>query len=550
MTNEEIISRLKRSDLTQVKNIQALFDMARNTDDLALCKFARNKAQAVASTGNLDAYELVRETYLWAAPKDFDSYLIYLEWNRPPKEKFYLPRRKQLLRVVERLQALADDELDELGLSLPPRVGKTTLILMFKSWVIGRLSELSNLYSAFSDTITQAFYSGILEIINDPTTYLWHEIFPNAKLAGTNAKNETINIDRNKRYASLTCRSLYGTLNGACDCNGFLCSDDLLSGIEEALNKDRLMKAWQLVTNNLLSRAKDGAKILWIGTRWSLIDPIGMRLDILQNSPEFKNVRWDFINIPALNEKDESNFDYLYGVGFSTEEYHRIRASFERNNDMASWLAQYMGEPIERDGAVFSPDDFRYYNGVLPEAEPDRVFMAVDPSWGGGDYVAAPVCYKYGDDIYVADVVYDNGDKHVTQPLIVDKIIKHNVAAIQIECSKTTADYATGVENYLIEKSKSVNIITKNAKRYVKYRSDSTSGKQQRIFDKAPDIRERMIFLENGKRSKPYQLFMQNVFSFKVIGKNKNDDAPDSLCMAIEMDTSTGVRAVVMDRLW
>lgn len=543
MTNEEIISRLKRSDLTQVKNIQALFDMARNTDDLALCKFARSKAQAVASMGNLDAYELVRETYLWAAPKDFDSYLIYLEWNRPPKEKFYLPRRKQLLRVVERLQALADDELDELGLSLPPRVGKTTLILMFKSWVIGRLSELSNLYSAFSDTITQAFYSGILEIINDPTTYLWHEIFPNAKLAGTNAKNETINIDRNKRYASLTCRSLYGTLNGACDCNGFLCSDDLLSGIEEALNKDRLMKAWQLVTNNLLSRAKDGAKILWIGTRWSLIDPIGMRLDILQNSPEFKNVRWDFINIPALNEKDKSNFDYLYGVGFSTEEYHRIRASFERNNDMASWLAQYMGEPIERDGAVFSPSDFRYYNGILPDGEPDRIFAAADPAWGSGDFVAMPVCYKYGNDIYVADVVYDNGDKRITQKSIADKVMQHNIAALQIEANKTTEEYAEGVDRLLRDAGRKINLTTKTASRTI-------GGKQQRIFDKAPDIRERMIFLENGKRSKPYQLFMQNVFSFKVIGKNKNDDAPDSLCMAIEMDASTGVRAVVMDRLW
>ena len=127
---------------------------------------------------------------------------------------------------------------------MPPRVGKTTMLMMFVTWLVGRDSEKSNLYSAYSDVITSAFYNGCLEIINDPATYLWHDVFPTAKVVSTNAKDETFNIDRKKRYPSLTCRSLYGTLNGACDCNGLLLSDDLIGGIEEALNKDRLASAW------------------------------------------------------------------------------------------------------------------------------------------------------------------------------------------------------------------------------------------------------------------------------------------------------------------
>lgn len=544
MTNQEIIDRLKTSDLTQVKNIEALFDMARNTDDMELCKFARSKAQSLAEKGDLAAYDLVKETYLWAAPNDFDSYLIYLEWNRVPEERFYLPRRKQLLSNVQALQDLADDKLDELFLSMPPRSGKTSLLMFYMTWQMGRDSERSNLYCAYSDTITTAFYNGVLEILNDPTTYLWREIFPSAKIAATNSKNETINIDRNKRYSSLTCRSLYGTLNGSVDVDGTLISDDLLSGIEEALNKDRLVTVWGKVDNNMLSRAKSQAKILWCGTRWSLIDPIGLRIDTVTNNEKFKNRRIRIINTPALDENDESNFDYLYGKGYSTELFHERRASFERNNDIASWLAQYMGEPIERDGAVFSPDDFRYYNGILPDGEPDRIFASCDPAWGSGDYVAMPVCYKYGNDIYVADVVYDNGDKRVTQKLVADKVVEHNIAALQIEANKTTESYAEGVDSILRDAGRKINLTTKTATRTI-------GGKQQRIFDKAPDIRERMIFLENGKRSKPYQLFMQNVFSFKVIGKNKNDDAPDSLCMAIEMDSySAGASVTIMPRLW
>lgn len=157
----------------------------------------------------------------------------------------------------------------------------TSLLMFYVTWTIGRDPERSNLYCAYSDTITQAFYNGVLEVLNDPTTYLWHDVFPKSQIVATNSKNETINIDRNKRYASITCRSLYGTLNGSTDVNGILMSDDLLSGIEEALNKDRLVTVWGKVDNNMLSRAKGQAKILWCGTRWSMQDPIGLRIETL-----------------------------------------------------------------------------------------------------------------------------------------------------------------------------------------------------------------------------------------------------------------------------
>lgn len=485
-------------------------------------------------------FDLYKKTLLFDAPHFLDCYLLYLEMNRKPNERFYQPRRKVLKQVVDALQMLVDDELDELFISMPPRVGKTTILMLFVTWIIGRNSEMSNLYSAYSDTITKAFYSGVLEIINDPVTYLWKDVFPDAKIVQTNSQDETINIDRKKRYPSLTCRSLYGTLNGACDCNGFEISDDLIGGIEEALNKDRLMSAWSKVDNNLLPRAKENAKILWCGTRWSMIDPAGLRMELLENDDRFKNRRYMIINLSALDEDDESQFDYDYGVGFSTEYYRQRRASFERNNDMASWSAQYMGEPIERDGALFTPDEFRYYNGVLPEEEPDRIFMAVDPAFGGGDFVSSPVCFQYGDDIYVHDVVYDSGDKRITQPLLAKAVLTHDVQAMQIEANKSTEAYKEGVEAELKKHKRKINLTTKAA--------PSDKAKFQRIFDKAPDIRETMIFRESGKRSKAYSLFMQNVFSYKMFGKNKNDDAPDSLAMAISMVRGASTKGQVFKR--
>lgn len=405
----------------------------------------------------------------------------------------------------------------------------STLMMMFFLWVMGRNSERSNLYCSYTDSVVGVLYSGILEVLNDKVTYAYRDIFPTTSVASTNAKDLLINLDRKKRYASFTGRSLYGTLNGACDCNGYLVGDDLISGIEEAMNKDRLAGAWSKVDNNMLPRAKETAKVLWIGTRWSLVDPQGVRIDLLENDPKYADRRWRVLNTPALNDEDESNFDYDYGVGFSSDYYHQRRASFERNNDMASWMAQYQGQPIERDGAVFAPEQLRYYNGVLPDGDPDRVFMAVDPAWGGGDFTAAPVVYQFGDDLYVADVVYDNGEKNVTQPLIVDAVKRYGVQAVKVEGTKMTASYGEDIDRMLRNDGIRVNMQI-NTKHF------TGNGKRQRIFDKAPEIRERMVFLNDGKRSKAYQMFMTSMFAFTVTGKAaKHDDAADACSMVCDM---------------
>ena len=468
--------------------------------------------------------EILKKAYLLTAKDHFDDFMIYIEWNRPLKEKFWLPRRNQLLPICNALQDLEDGRLDELFLSQPPRTGKTTMILFFFVWIMLRDPERSNLYTSYTDSVVKVLYNGILEVLNDTTTYLWHDVFPERELVSTDARDLLINIDRRKRYASFTARSVFGTLNGACDCNGYACGDDLISGIEEAMNKDRLANTWAKVDNNFIPRAKQNAKLLWIGTRWSLTDPIARRYDVLLNEPKYKDRRFKVVNIPALNEKDESNFDYACGVGFDSEFYQQRRASFERNNDTASWLAQYQGTPIERDGAVFSPEDLRYFNGELPEDEyPDSIFMVVDPSWGGGDFVAAPILYQYGNDLFVKDVVYTNLEKNYSQTEVVSKAIKHKVTRIYVEGNKMTGSYGQDVSNLLKEKNYHCNV-------QISTKHFTGTGKEQRIFDKAPDIRANMIFLD--KRDKEYELFMQNVFSFSIMGKNKHDDAPDSLAMA------------------
>ena len=475
----------------------------------------------------IDLFEAYKASMLLEAPWDFEQYMLYCEIDRQPEERFYQPRAKTIRPIVEAMQSLEDGELDEVFLSCPPRIGKTTLMDFFATWQIGRHPDGSCLYSSMSDGVTKQFYLGMLEIVRDPFTYHWDKVFPNSPVVKVNAADQTINCLRKTRYPSITCRSIDGTLNGACDCDNILIADDLCKGYEQAINKDVMAKLWARTQTDLLSRAKQTAKKLWIGTRWSLIDPIGCRIEMLKNEEKLKHIRWKEILLPALDENDESNFNWKYGIGFDTQTFQGIRAGYERNNDLASWNAVYQQQPIEREGSLFASGDMRFYNGVLPEGNPDRIFMAVDPAFGGGDFTAAPVCCQYGEDVYVVDVVYTNGDKRESMPIIEKAVRKWSVGTLQIEANKMTEGYAEELQKLMKEDGIRCTITTKPAPNNV--------SKEQRIFDRAPEIRESFLFLESGQRSKAYQLFMDNVFSFTIMKRNKHDDAPDSLAMAASM---------------
>lgn len=547
----DLVDPAFKRDLSDASALRDAFDLCQLIEhvDFGLAheknRLVHSLAGKYAIQQNSSAmYDIYNQSMLFEAPHDFDFFMLALERNRPLKEQFWRPRRKKLMHICKALQDLHDDKLDELFLSAPPRVGKTAIVQMFLLWMMGKDTEKSNLYCSFSGKPVDTFYNGLLEVLKDPDTYAYNDIFPGVTVASTNALDGIVDLNRKKKYPSFTGRPIGGSLNGSCDCNGLIIGDDLCEGIETASSSVRLSSLWAKVDNNLLTRAKEGCKKLWIGTRWSLLDPEGVRLDVLENEPEYHNVRWRVLNTPALDKDDESNFDYDYGVGFSTAYFKQRRASFERNSDIASWLAQYQGEPIERDGAVFDPSEMRFYNGVLPNEAPDRVFMVVDPSWGGGDHVAAVVVYQYGQDLFVPDVIFNNSDKTVTQPMIIGMVERFNISAMKIEGTKTTSSYGEDIDKALRAKNMRINI-------QVNTSHWTTQGKRDRIIAAAPDIRSKMIFLQEGMRSKEYSQFMQNMYSFTfVMKKNASDDAPDVCSMTIDFAFKGMAKAEVFARPW
>jgi predicted phage terminase large subunit-like protein len=435
------------------------------------------------------------------------------------------------------LQKCVNGEVGEVFLSQPPRTGKTTLVQLFLVWFSSRFPEKANLYVSFAQVVVDTFLDGCTEFLTDPT-YRLHTLFPKSELIYTNKQNGLLDLGRHKRYKTITARSLYGSLNGSCDCNGILIGDDLLSGVEEALNPDALEKANIRVSNNVISRCKQQCVKIWIGTRWHPNDPIGRRLSIIEGSPEYENLRYEVVNIPALNEHDESNFDYDYEVGFNTDTYHKLRAQFEAADDMASFSAQYMGEPYFREGLLYPEETLRRYY-ELPNSEPDAILGLCDTKNEGKDYMVLPVGYVYGKDVYIDDCLCDNALPEVVNAKAAEILVRKKVQMCRFESNNAGGMIADKVNEMVKSQGHNCHI----TKRY------TTANKLTKIIQYSSYVKEHFLFRDRSvcKGMGDYNKMLKFLTHFTIDGKNKNDDVPDSFAMLAEfIESQIGCHVDVM----
>lgn len=253
MDIEEKIKWAIEKNGVDMEKLNDLFGMVLHCEDALERRkwlvYVRSEARKQRSA---DAYELIRKTYvLGVQDGSFDDYCIALEWYRAPEKRFYLPRRSVLKPLVDDLQDLFDGKLAFLGVSLPPRVGKSTLCIFFMTFVMGHRPAVASVMSGHSDKLTDGFYRELLSIITDDTQYRWHDVFPGVQIVDNSSKNETIDLERKKLFPTMTCRSISGTLTGAVEIGtgGVLSCDDLIEDLEESLNPVRLQNKYNAYLN-------------------------------------------------------------------------------------------------------------------------------------------------------------------------------------------------------------------------------------------------------------------------------------------------------------
>lgn len=523
MEIHELVDKAFNRDLSDPSALNDAFDTLRllEPEDFTLAheknkEVRRLSAKYAKEQNSIKMFELNKRSLLFDAPYDFDAAIRYAEWDREPKKKFYMPRRKQLLPVVQAMQRLSERKIRILGVMAPPGVGKTTIELMFMVMEGLKNPDLSILMGSHSNSFLRGAYEEVGRMLDPKGEYLWKDIFPTVQVCKTNAQDMRIDLGKRKRFETFEFSSIGSGNAGKVRASNLLVADDLVPDIESAMSKERMDKLWQQYYTDLMQRMIGDCVQLLVQTPWTLHDPID-RLELAHADDPLA----EFIHLPALDENDESNFDYPYELGFTTEFYHNQRDIM----DDASWRALYMTQPIEREGQLYNEDELRRYF-ELPDRDPDAILFVCDTKDKGTDYCVMPICYQYGNDFYCEDVVCDNSNPEIVEARLVSKLIEHKAQMGQFESNSAGGKVAEKVQKEV----KEAGGITKITTKY------TTQGKETKIIVNSPWVKDHVLFKDNSviKKDKEYRRMINFLCGYTMAGKNKHDDVPDAWAMFAE----------------
>lgn len=481
------------------------------------------------SLWDLEKYAFENKTWYEILDKNYEILLVeaqnmlvdsgfrYLEKKREPKERFYMPRRKQFMKMglTQALQGMIDDLYDILLISLIPGGGKTTVEKMFNALVAGWFPRDFNLFYSHSGDITRMYYDGVYDIVTNSDEYTWNEIFPNLSVTSTNAKMEQFNIGKYKAFPSIQCTSVGSKNAGKVRASKFLLVDDMIGGIEEALNPTILDKLWNKYAVDARQRKiqdSDGknCKEIHIATRWSVNDVIGRIQRMYEGNPRVK-----VISVPDIDPiTGESNFDYEFS-GFTVDFF----ADQQLLMDEISYKCLYKQEPIEREGLLFPEDKIRRYLN-LPHGEPEVITAQCDTKGKGTDYFVMPILQKYGDDWYCVDCVCDNSaDYEMQYENAANVLVNNEVQECEFESNAGGDRVALEVNKRVEGKGWICNITSK----------PTETNKEARIFQCSNWILNNVIFKDNSLYTprEPYGVMMSLLKQYSVSGKKQLDDVPD-----------------------
>ena len=442
------------------------------------------------------------------------------------KKEIYKPKRIKLRRYIKDITYIGEEECqciyidDESHLYITDNyiiTHNTTLEKFFNSAVIGWFPKDYTLFYSHSGDITRMYYDGVYDIVTNSDEYTWNDIFPSLKVTSTNAKLEQFNIGKYKPFPSLQCTSVGSKNAGKVRASKFLLVDDMIGGIEEALNKSILEKLWNKYAVDARQRKVQdtdgkGCKEIHIATRWSTVDVIGRIQAMYAGNPRVKAIA-----VPDTDPKTgESNFDYEFG-GFTKEFF----ADQQLLMDDISYNCLYKQEPIEREGLLYHDDELRRFSS-LPLREPDAILGICDVKNKGTDFMFLPCMYQYDNDYYLVDCICDDSaDYGVQYNRLTNLIIEHNMQQCEFESNNGGDRVSHEVSKRVEELGGRCNITEKATE----------TNKETRIIVNADWVKKNVLFRDKAdyKPKSDYGIMMEWLLRYSLVGKNVHDDVPDGL---------------------
>lgn len=349
--------------------------------------------------------------------------------------------------ICERLEKFYQDVVDGLSprliLMMPPRHGKSMLCSEeFPAWALGKSPEFQIIATSYSSPLAYDFSRKVQGIINSADFPL---LFDSCRIQPGIEAMDLWATTAGGRYCAT---GVGGPLTGRG--SHILLIDDPIKNREEAESSTQrlLIKNWY--TSTAYTRLMPGGGVLIIQTRWHDDDLAGWLIHLNEQAEkEFITTgewpadadRWEVVEYPAIAIKREAHReigDALHPARYPLSALLRIKRTLGDRD----WNALFQQSPVPEEGAYFTKEHLRYYEGAAPHGM--SIIAACDLAISKADHANYSVICVVGvdekDDIYVLDVQrgrWDAGE-------IVDKLIA---------CQRTWKPQLIGIERTHVEQA-------------------------------------------------------------------------------------------------
>ncbi|MDN6397685.1 MAG: phage terminase large subunit [Alkalibacterium sp.] len=434
----------------------------------------------------------------------------FFDYCRVTTPSFYKQEREYLIELADNFQEFYEtDDHDVLIVNVPPRHGKSLSATHFAQWVFGINPSEKIMTGSYNETLSTVFSKQVRNGIQEEKAQLdqivYNDIFPDTKIKQGDGAMNLWSLEG--EYNNYLATSPTGTATGFGA--SLLIIDDLIKNAEEAFNANTLDKHWQWFTNTMLSRLEANGKIIIIMTRWHSDDLAGRALKEL---PE-KGFRVKHVSMKALQKDGTMLCDDI----LNKKQY------LQRSSTMGAEIveANYNQEPMDVKGRLYT--SFKTYDSILRDktGEPlfERIASYTDTADTGKDFLCSVVYGVYDQEAYILDAYYTKAPMEETEPAVVKMFHVNNVDVADIESNNGGRGFARTIERLLKQDYKS-------NKTKIEWFHQS-KNKEARILSNSTWVMDHIYFPTNWRIKWPK--FHEDVTTYSKEGKNKHDDAPDTL---------------------
>lgn len=273
--------------------------------------------------------------------------------------------------LAEALDDVERGTCDRLMVMMPPGAAKSTYgNVFFSEYFLGRNPGLQVITASHTKDLAEDFGRKVRNAVADAA----FEMLWGARLATDSTAAAKWGLDKGGQYFAV---GVGGSVTGR---RGDLAIvDDPVASREDADSERMRNRNWNWWNNDLLTRLKPEARIVFIMTRWHEDDLAGRILDR-------EGKRWRIIKLPMIAGPDDV---------LGRKEGERLWASWftddmvkQAQRDPRSWISLYQQEPRPADGAEFKRGWICRY--ASPPKRGNNIIL-VDPA---GDPNAAGVKKK------------------------------------------------------------------------------------------------------------------------------------------------------------